>query len=133
MVRSVSIVAFTAVVLAIGCESKLTAPPTAEVSGTVTLDGKPLADGDVMFANPAGGFPPDVLAVKNGAFKGMAKTGKAKVEIRAYRPATKKPTTAESVAGPENYLPARFNTASTLTAEITATGLNPATFEVQAK
>jgi len=36
-------------------------------------------------------------------------------------------------ATPENYIPARFNTSTTLTAEVTATGMNPNTFNVESR
>src|SRR5262245_5977754 len=95
------------------------------VSGTVDLDGKPLEDGTITLTSDAG-VTPDTLPVKGGKFEGEAKPGKKKVEIRAFKMG--KPTKMgdqEIPATPENFLPDRFNTKSTLTAEVTATGINP--------
>jgi len=109
-------------------------PKQTKVSGTVTLDGKPLDDGQVVLAHAAG-HPPDVFSVKDGKFEGPAKQGKVRVEIRAFRPPAPSPTPLqeESKPGPENYLPPRFNTGTSLTAEVTASGLNPSQFEVQSR
>ena len=43
------------------------------------------------------------------------------------------PIPQESKPTPVNYLPARYNTETTLTAEVTDSGLNPSLFEVQSK
>jgi len=120
-----------AVVFLSGCNSP---PKPVQVSGTVTVDGKPLNEGDVTLVNTAG-LPPDIFPVKGGKFEGLAKPGKVKVEIRAYRPAPP-PTTPvpqESKPTPVNYLPEQYNNATTLTAEVTATGLNPSQFSCNSR
>jgi len=133
MLRWIGMVVCCGALLALaGCQKP--PPKPVPVNGTVTLDGAPLAEGDVLLLNSAG-LAPDTLPVKGGAFQGMAKPGKVRVEIRSYRPA-KPPTTPipqESTPGPENYLPARYNTESTLTAEVTASGLNPSQFDLKSK
>lgn len=111
-----------------GSDEKLT-----PVSGTVNLDGKPLDDGSVTLIGE-GGTAPDTFPVKGGKFEGKAKPGKKRVEIRANRMG--KPTRMgdmEIPATPENYLPAKFNTESKFTAEVTEKGINPDKYEVQAK
>ncbi len=111
-----------------GC-SKSEVQPVA-VSGTVNLDGKPLDDGSITLIGE-GGVPPEILPVKNGKFEGQAKPGKKRVEISAFRPGKKTKMGDEWIeGGPENYLPPRFNTESKLTAEVTASGLNPNKFDV---
>ncbi len=110
-----------------GCSSEGRSVP---VSGTVELNGKPLADGTITLVGD-GGAVPETLDVKDGKFDGQAKPGKKRVEIRANRPgkATKMGDTVIP-ASPENFLPDKYNTASTLTAEVTATGLAPNKFTV---
>ena len=79
--------------------------------------------------------------VQNGSFKGPVKPGKKRVEIRAYRDAKSqaagdmyKGQEMPGGAGKENYLPGRFNTESTMSAEVSdKTGLTPNVFEVQSK
>jgi hypothetical protein len=134
MVRCLgSLALLTAVLLSIGCSSGPKVEPTAKVSGTVNLDGKPMNDGEISFVGEPGTIP-DILPVNAGAFEGSVKLGKKRVEIRAYR-AGKPPPTATEPAGEikENYLPDRFNDNSTLTAEVTASGVSPNKFEVQSK
>src|SRR5947209_15511095 len=108
-------------------------PKPVAVSGTVDLDGKPLDDGQVTLVGE-GGAVPGTFPVKDGKFDGQAKPGKKKVEVRAFKAGkATKMGDMEIPATPENYLPARFNTETTLTAEVTASGLSPNKFEVQSK
>jgi hypothetical protein len=118
-----------------GCSGS-NAAPTYPVTGTVTLDGKPLEEGEIYFLMPAKGEV-DIVAVKNGKFEGQVKAGNRRVEIRAYKiiPAHE----AASMPGytvpesRENYLPAKYNTESTLTAEVKADGENQFDFQLQSK
>lgn len=54
-------------------------PATAKVGGTVNLDGKPMAGGEVRF-NVAG-QPVKSLEVKDGTFAGEVFTGKNRVDV----------------------------------------------------
>src|SRR5262245_3253850 len=111
-----------------GCGSS--APQPVAVSGTVNLDGKPLPDGKITLIGEEGGTP-ETLDIKEGKFETKALPGKKRVEIRAFRPGEKvKMGDMWLEAGQVNYLPARFNTKSKLTAEVTASGINPNTFDV---
>jgi hypothetical protein len=115
-----------------GCDS---GPKMTKVSGTVELDGKPLDDGSISLYG-AEGTAPQTFEVKNGKFEGQATPGKKRVEISAFRPG--KPAMmgdkeVEGTGGKENYLPSRYNTESKLTAEVTATAINPTKFEVSEK
>jgi len=106
------------------------AVPKAAVSGTVTLDGKPMEEGEVSFVTP--GLPPELVSVRNGTFQGKVGVGSRRIEIRAYRlgkPYFMGPTKFEP--SPENYLPARFNSESNLVADVTAAGPNEYHWEVQ--
>lgn len=55
--------------------------PTAEVSGTVTLDGKPLEGAMVGFYPASGGAPATGQTDNAGKFKLKAPLGKAKVSV----------------------------------------------------
>jgi hypothetical protein len=106
---------------------------TVQVSGKVELDGKPLDDGEIAFVGDAGTVP-DILPVKAGAFEGKVKVGKKKVEIRVFETKKAPPTaTGGATETRENVLPDRYNTKSTLTAEVTEGGVSPGKFEVQSK
>lgn len=123
-----------AVVSTIGCD---TGPPQAKlvpVSGTVNLDGAPLAEGKITFAEPSKGAA-DIISITNGKFEGQTQPGDKKVEIRAYRPGT--PNTAmygpDAKAEMENYIPAKYNTNSNLKANVTEEGTKDLKFDVTSK
>lgn len=52
-----------------GCRSDL--PPIGTLSGTVTMDGKPYANGSLMFTPTNGGRPSVAATDENGEFKAM--------------------------------------------------------------
>ncbi len=106
----------------------------AGVSGTILLDGKTLPDGFVTFVSPTEGHF-EALAIKEGAFAGKAGVGVRRVEIIATRD-VQPVAAARGPEGPpqavkENYLPAKYSTSSTLSAEVTESGPNVFTFELK--
>lgn len=106
---------------------------TVDVKGTVMLDGKHLPEGKITFLFP--GEPPAEMDVKGGAYAGKAAPGKNRVEVRAFKAAPKSPT-ALSTDDPSpkvNYLPDRYNAASTLEADVKADGANDFTFKVTSR
>jgi hypothetical protein len=114
-----------------GCSGSKNKP--VPVSGTVELDGKPMAEGQITFAGEAGS-PPQTLEVKGGKFEGEVTPGKKRVEIHAFRQG--KPTKmGEEVieGGPENYIPPAYNTESKITAEVGENGITPNKFEAKSK
>lgn len=121
-------------VLLAGCDSGPPAPKLTKVSGTVTLDGSPMAEGEVTFAEPAKGAY-DSIKVIDGKFEGPVQPGKKRVEVRAYRPG--KPNTEmygpDAKAEPENYIPAKYNNESTMTAEIPESGASDLKYDVTSK
>jgi hypothetical protein len=54
-------------------------PAAAKVSGTVTLDERPMQGGEVRFSIP--GHPPKALEVKDGAFSGEVLSGPNTIEV----------------------------------------------------
>ena len=100
------------------------------VRGSVTLDKNPLAEGVIAFISPESG---DLQAVpiKDGKYEGRVRAGKRRVEIRAYRPrkGPKKPLEPP----PTNYLPKRYNSETTLTADVSAQGPNTFDFDLLSK
>lgn len=105
---------------------------TYPVSGTVTLDGQPLAEGQVHFVNREEATV-DRVPIQNGKFEGQAKAGKRRVEITAYREGPPEPSMPGMDPEPTqvNYIPARYNADSELTAEVTKdASKNQFTFEL---
>ncbi|WP_020471090.1 hypothetical protein [Zavarzinella formosa] len=114
----------------IGCDSKPEIK-LVPVSGTVTLDGKPLADGLIYFKTQATGAT-NSLPVKDGKFEGNVEAGDRRVEINAYKVRTEG---FGQMGGEvkESLIPKRFNTESTLTAKVAAGSPNQFNFEVTSK
>ncbi len=103
----------------------------APVSGTVTLDGAPLAEGTVYFKTVATGAI-EAFAVKGGQFSGNAEPGERRVEVTAYR-STPRPNDPMKGVTQESLVGANDNTGSKLTATVSAEGPNAFTFNVKAK
>ncbi len=117
----------------LGCGQRATVDKAYPVSGTVTLDGSPMPDGEIRFwAVEKGDF--QTVPIKDGKFKGEAKAGKRKVEICAFRMGQDKVMSGLKVEGTrENIIPAKYNTQSKLTAEVKADGPNEFKFEITSK
>jgi len=103
----------------------------SDVSGTVNIDGKPLAAGQILFETLEGGKAPVSGAIKDGQYSVKTIPGKKKVKITATRPGKKiDPTMGaapqEAMIGPE------YNSNSQLMIEVKP-GKNPGrNFEVKA-
>ena len=107
-----------------GCSGSM-GPAKHRVSGTVSLGGKPMTDGEVYFRLPATGAI-EVFSVKAGAFGGAAAAGRYRVEIYMFE--QPKPTAAELekmdpmarvlATEKKNLIPAGYNTRSTLEADV---------------
>ena len=101
------------------------------VSGEVIFDGKPLPEGEILFLpdNPVHG--PEAGKIKNGHFALRATAGSQRVQIRAARliPGAA-PSPRGNVPATEEYVPARFNSATVLTAEVRPEGPNAFKFDL---
>ena len=124
------ILALAAVALFDGCSQ---GPKLYPVSGTVTYEGAPVADGDLLFLPADTTIAPEPATIKDGKYTLKAREGKKRVEIRASKilPGGAKGAGGEPV--PEEYLPRKYNSDSTLTAEVKASGDNKIDFPLTAK
>lgn len=97
-------------------------PPNDKVlvSGTVTWDGKPIPTGQIELFLPQR-IPAGAGPIANGRFKFLSKTGNVTVEIHANR-ARAITGKAESTRSHEQYVPARYNRQTELTAELVPPG-----------
>ena len=115
MRRNIAIV----LLIILGCGPREAAP--VSVRGVVTLDGKPLPDGQISFITL--GKVPNVIPIMDGRFEGEVPPGAKRVEIAAYCPAEitpdqllgRPPSPGATV---KNYLPVCYHAQSTLTATI---------------
>jgi hypothetical protein len=114
---------FTVIVLLGGCESG--GPKTYPVSGTVTWNAQPLADGNITFIDLDKAGLEHAGKIAEGKFQCQVAAGKKKVVITASREVGKVDP-AMGAAPRQQYIPARysdpFNT--TLRAEVKPDGDN---------
>jgi hypothetical protein len=113
-----------------GCQKQRTFAPTFPVHGAVTLDAKLLPDGMISFISPESGDL-QALPIKEGKYEGQVRAGKRRVEIRAYLPRSgpRKPLEPP----PKNYLPARYNADTILTADVAEQGPNAFDFALSSR
>jgi hypothetical protein len=110
-----------------GCGSA--GPSTCEVTGTVTWNGAPLADGDILFEPADGKGVPGAGKIAGGQFRLRTTPGKKKVQIHATRDTGKIDPVMQSPVR-EPFIPERYNARTTLTRDITAGGDNHFVFDL---
>src|SRR5262249_29649390 len=98
--------------LAAGCGEKV-----AEVSGTVTFDNSPIADGDIIFEDPEGQITPAAGKIVNGEYTVTVAPGSKKVRIKAPKPPTK-PDPVMGMNPIEPLIPKEYNTETRLTVDL---------------
>jgi hypothetical protein len=105
-----------ALTLAAGCRSAPAPAKRGAIRGTVTLDGKPLANGNVRFIALEAGGVNVLAAVKDGAYEvpeGQGPTkGKYRVEFSVPKPGRRVPNPDVPGTGleePGETLPARYH------------------------
>jgi len=133
--RRAAAAAATVLLLAAGCGGS----PRRAVEGRVTVDGQPLAEGQVTFRpQPGTPGPTSGAEIRQGRFsiprdKGPF-AGELRVEITAWRKTGVKrydPDLAEGeVELSEQYLPPRYNRQSELRAEVAEDGPNEFRFDL---
>jgi len=114
---------------ALGCGASADKPKLTAVKGLVTLDGKPLPEWEIFFV--LSGQAPTTLAVKDGAYSGMANVGNNAVEIRSYKAGPV--LIANQPATKVNVIPARYSDLSKLKAEVADSGANDFKFVITSK
>jgi hypothetical protein len=98
--------------------------------GTVTCDGELIADGAISFHPLDKGVAPQGGRIVAGRFQIRGRPGRQRVEIVASRP---KPDAVEISPGMkplEQFVPARYNAASTLEIEVSPAGPNVFDFDL---
>jgi hypothetical protein len=127
-------IVFTTLFIIAGCSQ---GPPTGDVSGMVTLDGKPVKDGAISFTPTDGQTAGAGSRIVDGKYSAQhVPVNKFRVEITApkYIPGADKgdPTTADVNVMPPSLIPARYNTQSKLTLQVNE-GANQHDFPLESK
>lgn len=107
-------------------------PATHSVTGSVTFDGTPVAEGEIIFRDAAGQMKSYGGRITDGKYAFDSEPGKKKVEITAMRDVPGEMDTTsnpgEEVPLREQYIPEKYNDASELTTEVT--GSAPIDFDL---
>ncbi|MFN3153506.1 hypothetical protein [Bremerella sp.] len=134
MIKSSAIIAMTLVavgLVSLGCNGQRPVPKSYPVQGEVSLDGKPMPSGEVVFVSVAEGIR-DTVKVADGKFSGEVLAGDRKVEIRSYvaQAGNTKMYGADAEPSYVNIIPKKYNEASELTATVNESDDNSFSFAV---
>ena len=104
-------------------------PRTYRVSGTVTFNGKPVGEGDIVFIPEDSTLGPDAARIIGGKYVAETKEGPCRVEISAVEIG---PDTPRIDGAPiaTNYLPERYNVHSELSVDVEPNHRNVFDFEL---
>ena len=128
------VVVLAAVLAAGGCgKPSRPLPPMAEVSGSVTLKGEPLAQGDVVFVS-AQGFPM-ALKIVDGTYAGKVAVGVNRVQFSCLQEQPN-PAHSDTIPGSTpviqvNVIPAEFAGSSKLERNVEAGKTNTFDFTMK--
>ena len=111
-----------------GC-SKPGRPGYSTVTGRVTFDGQPLANGFVQFVPIGSKTPPESGRIANGLYRLESKAGKVSVHILSTR-LTGKMDPVMGTAIEEMFIPERYNSKSELKADVGADKANAIDFSL---
>lgn len=115
--------------LASGCGGKPAGPEKFRVTGSVTLDGQPIASGTISFDSADG--KAGAGAVTAGAYTADVPAGKKTVRINSQRDTGKKGMYGEAVT--EEVIPKKYNSESKEMAEVKTSGENKFDFKLESK
>lgn len=120
---------------ACGCGAKQKGPALVRVTGKVAFDGNPVESGRIQFRKTDGDQRAFAGDIANGTYALQSETGNMKVEITASRIIPGKFDNSNGTPEPvgEMYIPAKYNTATTLTAEVKPSATNDVPFELTSK
>jgi len=119
-----------AIALTLGCGGG-DKPSSIDVKGTVTLDSKPIPEGEISFY--VTGQSPTIFPIKDGAYSGKALSGVNKVEVRAFKDGPPMTTDPEKKPTRINYLGDNYGMNSKLTADVKSGASNDFKFELTSR
>lgn len=132
MLRIVGVALFAATLIGCGAGSELETYP---VTGVVTFDGEPIKEGRIFLRKVDGDQKGFSGEIKEGQYLVDAEVGKMSVEVTASRLIPGKFDNSNGTPEPvgEMYIPAKYNSKTTLTTEVTPGGDNEENFDLTSK
>lgn len=138
-----SLLSVVVVLIACGCAGP-EGPVTVTVTGSVSLDGKPVPSGQIIFYDVAGAEKAYAGVITDGEFSFPSTAGQKKVSISSPQEVAGSSTIVGGTPGDpvsaENpapqileSIPAKYNDQTELTADVTTTGDNTFPFELTSK
>ena len=99
-------------------------PRQYTVTGEVSYEGQPVAEGEIVFADAEGSGPTATASIENGKYEIKTIAGKKKVRITATRETGKIIEGAMGAKYPErvDLIPPKYNTATTLVRTVDPNG-----------
>src|SRR5690606_18361407 len=130
LLATVKLVACCILLATIGCSKS--GPKTAPIRGTVTFDGRPVKDGDILFIPENKSLSPEAGRIVDGRYETRAKIGKNRVEISALDIG---PNTQHLMGSPiaKNFIPDRYNLNSELSVDVSDASENVFPFELSSQ
>lgn len=124
----IDLVAMLGLLCIVGCGGGI---ERHRVSGTVTFDDQPVERGEVSFVPDDPALAPEGGVIRDGKYSFEAVAGKKTVRIRGSRRLPPQPQD-DPESGPlyEDFIPARYNTDSTLKVEVEPGARNVFPFEL---
>lgn len=133
MRRIVTIILCAVMATVIGCGGAK-GPRKYRVKGTVTFDGETIDKGYIIFQPKALDDKAEGGEIVDGMFEVIAMPGDKKVEITGTKSHFEKTPKGDEIEVEQNYIPARYNAKSILTAEVTEDAKsNDFEFELKSK
>lgn len=134
---------FVLMLIACGCGGS-EGPVTVSVKGSVSLDGKPVSSGQIIFNDVSGTEKAYAGVIKDGAFSFPSTAGQKKVSISSPQEVAGSSTIVGGTPGDpvsaENpapqileSIPPKYNDQTELTADVTTNGDNTFPFELTSK
>ena len=110
-------------------------PVTYPVSGTVKVDGQPVANGEIIFRAADGATGSWEAKITDGSYSLESTAGEKRVEITARRKidAAGNADSGEPAFSFEAYIPEKYNEKSDLKATVTSAGPNVFDFDLEAE
>jgi hypothetical protein len=102
------------------------------VEGTVTYNGRPVEEGSIAFFPAGAGGHAQGAVIKLGQFAAMVQPGSKRVEICGSRPMKPDARYPDLPTPREDFIPAKYNSETVLSAKIRANGENRLEFNLQA-